>query len=104
MTHLRGLHGQQPELRGLKKETVPFLQTPADEYLGIVFPVFVRDGCDGGVIEHPLPSLDERAVRLHNNAFILTVIHDRPLLTEWVKLTKAIEGVRDEPRACSLDI
>lgn len=53
--------------------------------------MFVRDGCDDGVIEHPLPSLDERTVRLNGDAIRLTVIYDLSLLKEWMKLTQAKE-------------
>ena len=72
----------------MKKATVPLLQSPADKHLSIVFPVFVRDGCDGRMIEHPLPGLDERTVRLYYDAILVAIIHDLSLLTEWVKLTQ----------------
>ena len=51
--------------------------------------MFVRDGCDDGVIEHPLPSLDERTVCLDDDAIRLTIIYDLSLLTERMKLTQA---------------
>jgi len=50
--------------------------------------MFVRDGRDGGVIEHPLPSLDERTVRLYYDTIIVAIIHDLSLLTERMELTQ----------------
>ena len=70
------------------KETAPLLQSPADEHLGIIFPMFIRDGRDGGVIEHPLPGLDERTVRLYYDAILAAVIHDPSLLAERMKLAQ----------------
>ena len=72
----------------MKRATAPLLQSPADEYLSIVFPVFVRDGRDGGMVEHPLPGLDERTVRLYYDAILVAIIHDLSLLTEWMKLAQ----------------
>jgi len=40
------------------KETVPLLQSPTNEYLSVIFSVFVRNGRDDGVIKHPLLSPD----------------------------------------------
>jgi len=71
-----------------KGETLPLLQSPADEYLCIIFPMFVCDRCDGRVIEHSLPGLDERTVRLHYDAILVAIIHDLSLLTERVKLVQ----------------
>lgn len=50
--------------------------------------MLVRDARDGGMIKHPLPRLYKGAVRLHDDAVPLTVIHDFSLLTEGVELTK----------------
>ena len=50
--------------------------------------MFFRDGRDNRVIEHALPSLDERTVRLYDDAIVVTIIYDLSLLTERVKLTK----------------
>jgi hypothetical protein len=51
--------------------------------------MFVRDSRDGGVIEHPLLSPDERTVCLHDDAVLVTIIYDLSLLTERMKLTQA---------------
>ena len=50
--------------------------------------MFSRDGRDGGVIEHPLPGLDEWTVRLYYNPILVTITHDLSLLTERVKLAQ----------------
>jgi len=71
-----------------KGETVPLLQSPADQYLSIIFPMFVRDCCDGGMIEHPLPGLDEWAVRLNYDAILVAIIHNLSLLTKRMKLAQ----------------
>jgi hypothetical protein len=70
------------------KKTVPLLQAPTDENLSIVFPMFLCYGRNDRVIEHPPPSLDERTICLHDDAILLTVIHDLSLLTEWMKLAQ----------------
>ena len=51
--------------------------------------MFVCDGRDGGVIEHSLLSTDERTVRLHDDAVLVTIVYDLSLLTERMKLTQA---------------
>jgi len=79
---------QRDVVRTLKRETVPLLQSPANEYLRIVFPMFARDGGDGWMIEHPLPGLDEWTVRLNYDAILAAIIHDLSLLTEWMKLAQ----------------
>ena len=71
-----------------KGEVLPLLQSPADEYLSIIFPVFVRDRCDGGMIEHPLSGLDEWTVRLYYDPILVAIIHDLSLLTKWMKLAQ----------------
>jgi hypothetical protein len=50
--------------------------------------MFIRDGRDGGVVEHPLLSPDERTVRLYGDAAPSAITYDLSLLTEWVKLTQ----------------
>ena len=50
--------------------------------------MFIRDGRDDGVVEHPLLSPNERTVRLHDDTVILTVIYDFSLLTKRMKLTR----------------
>jgi len=75
----------------------PFLQSPADENLGVIFSVLVRCSRDYGVIKHPTSRLDERAVCLHDDAILLAIIHDLPLLAERVKLN-LIHGWGLEPR------
>ena len=60
-----------------------------NEYLSIIFSMFVRDGRYGGVIEHPLSGPNEWAIRLHNDTVLLTVIHDFSLLAERMKLAQA---------------
>ena len=65
--------------------------------------MFVRDGCDGGVIEHPLPGLDEWAVRLYYDAILVAVIHDLSLLTERMKLAQRKRFERNESRVGSLE-
>ena len=71
-----------------KGEVLPLLQSPADEYLSIIFPVFSRDGRDGGVIEHPLPGLGEWTVRLYYDPILVAIIHDLSLLTKRMKLAQ----------------
>jgi hypothetical protein len=51
--------------------------------------MFVRDGRDGEVIEHPLLSPDERTIRLNDDTVPVTIIYDLPLLAERMKLTQA---------------
>lgn len=72
-----------------KRKTVPLLQTPTDEDLSIVFSMFLCYGRDDGVVEHLLPSLDERTVCLYDDVVLLAIIHDLPLLAERMQLTRA---------------
>ena len=48
-----------------------------------------RCGRDDGVIKHPPSCLNEWTVCLHDDSVLLAIIYDLPLLTEWMKLSRA---------------
>ena len=47
------------------------------------------DGRNGGMIKHPLLSLDEWAVCLYDDSVLLAIVYYLSLLTERMKLTQA---------------